>query len=256
MMEKESYSHSKLDVARGCMKAFKYQYIDRLKGISDTSATDFGEVCHYIAEHYKGGGKEELLHLYHSVVPSKWILKPEYKKRVVVALKNIHEHWKHALYNIDPEKVHTEGEVVVDLNSEISLNGKIDLFIQNGDKIIVKDYKTNKSSEGKSHRNQLAMYMLMLHLKFKIPFDVIDTEIVYLALEEFDKKGNPVLNEGIEHIIAKESVDESDVECLKTEILTIHAQIQKNKATGKWKPKPSWKCKWCKFNNICEDKQI
>jgi len=248
-----TYSHSKLEIARQCMLKFKYQYVDKLPGKEeDRSAADFGEVCHFIIEHYKGGGKEELLAHYHQIVPAKIILSDKYKAKIPVALKNIHDHWKQVINQPGHVKTEPEQELTVDFRDGLKLTGKIDLLIEYTDnKWKVTDYKTSKSLKYANHRDQLAMYMLLLHLKWNIPYDRIDTDVVYLALDEFEKDGTPVLNEGYENICKTYKLDETDVECLITEINMIHTKLEKNKDTNQWKANPNKLCNWCKYKSIC-----
>jgi hypothetical protein len=254
------FSHSKLDVARSCWLKFKYQYIDKIKDMpEDRSASDFGEVCHYISEHYTGNGKEELLALYHKALKNgkePIVLNEDYKKRIPLAIKNIHDYWYTVLKPLSPESVKKEEEIKIKLNEHISLNGKIDIHIvyPNGRSKIT-DLKTNKSYKFKDHRNQLAMYMLLLKYKWNIPYEQIDTDILYLALEDSDKYGNKIINEGYENIHKSYKLDEIDVECLKTEIETIYEQLKRNIERNQWKAKPTkFGCKFCKFNSICKEK--
>lgn len=250
------YSHSKLDIARTCFLKFKYKYIDKIEAEEDRSAANFGEVIHYIAEHYTGNGKEELLALYHSQVPEKIKLTDEYKKRVPVALKNIHSHWLSVLKYVKPENLKREGEVTIKLNEEISLTGKLDLIIHNeNDTHTISDYKTSKNNKFANYKNQLSMYMFLLHKKYGIPYEKMDTDIIYLSMIPEDKHGNQILNEGYENISKKYNLDETDVELLLTEIETIHLHIKKNTQSGNWKAKPAkFSCTYCGYKNICKEK--
>jgi hypothetical protein len=260
LLQQVEFSHSKLDVARSCWLKFKYQYIDKIKDMpEDRSASDFGEVCHYISEHYTGHGKEELLALYHKALISgktQIILNEEYKKRIPLAIRNIHDYWYTVLKTLPVDAVKKEEEVKIQLNENISLNGKIDIHIKypNGRSKIT-DLKTNKSYKFKDHRNQLSMYMLLLKYRWNIQYEQMDTDILYLALEESDKYGNKILNEGYENINKVYKLDEIDVECLKTEIETIYEQLKRNIERNQWKAKPTeFGCKFCKFNSICKEK--
>jgi hypothetical protein len=91
----DTYSHSKLEVLRKCFLQYKYKYVDKLEEEQDRSATDFGEVCHYIGEMYKGTGKKELLELFKSKVPGEYQLNDFYKHKIPLALKNIHTYSKY-----------------------------------------------------------------------------------------------------------------------------------------------------------------
>lgn len=251
------YSHSKLEVARQCMLKFKFQYIDKIKvEEEDKSASDFGSCIHEIAEKYKGGGKVELLALYHELVPAKFPLTEFYKKKASLALKNVHAYWK-AFLSEGCEKVTHEADLTVDLSDNIVLNGKIDLIIEKNGRMRVVDYKTNKSKEFANHTHQLAMYMLLLNRKYKIPFEKMDCEIIYLALDDKTKKGVEVLNEGYENISKIYHLDETDVDCLISEIESIHGRIQKSIDKNEWKANPGkFNCTYCAYNKLCEKKWV
>lgn len=249
------YSHSSLDVARSCMKKFKYKYIDHIKMPEDKEASDFGSVIHAIAEHYKGGGKEELLKLYHEQVPSKYTITDKYKKKIPLGLKNVHEYWKQ-LQSDEIQTIQHEENCEIELNQEIKLVGKIDIVITySNNKIKIVDYKTSKSKEYANHTNQLAMYMLLLNRKYGIKYEDMDCEIIYLSLDPETKKGKQVLNEGYENISKIYKLDSTDVDMLMAEIDSIHKTIQRSIETGKWRAKPdSFTCKYCQFNSLCEEK--
>lgn len=253
MTDKPSYSHSKLDIARDCFLKYKFQYIDKIKGKKDTSATDFGEVSHTIMENYKGTGKTELLKLYKELVPSKYKLTPEYLKRVPISLKNIHTIY--TVLNTDKNIIDIKHEenISINYNDDFDLNGKIDLTIKyKSGNIKIIDFKTNKSSKFANHKNQLSLYMLLINKKYGIDYEKIETGVNYLALEPKDKYGNKILNEGYENINKNYKLDEVDVQCLENEIRTIHSKIEKNKQSGIWKENPSdFKCKYCQFNKLC-----
>jgi len=248
-------SHSKMDVARQCMKKFCYQYIEKVEidEDQDTSAADFGSCIHEIAENYTGGGKEELLALYHKFVPSKYIISEEYKPKIALALKNLHQYFSKFLKT--QKKHENELNVKLELNEKIMLTGKIDIFIEKNDgKWRVVDYKTKKSNKFFDPTDQLAMYMLMMNKKYNIPLEDIDCEIVYLSMDWEDKKGNKILNEGYENIAKVYKVTENDVRLLEREISVLYKRIQKNQETGEWLSNPSWfNCTFCPYKSMCED---
>ena len=249
------YSHTKLDVARKCMLQFKYQYIDKLPIIEgDMSASEFGSVVHEVAENYIGGGKAELLALYHTAT-KKIKLTTLYKSKVPLALQNIHDYWKAALSKNVKEVKH-ESDLTIELTKDIKLNGKIDILIEhNNGRFRIVDYKTNKSKEYANHTNQLSMYMLLLHDKYNIPYENMDCEVIYLALDPITKKGQKVENKGYENVSKLYKLEECDVECLKSEIEMIDKQIQKSIDRGEWKPKPGkFNCTYCPYNTICDKK--
>lgn len=253
-MTKETYSHSKLDVLRKCMLLFKYKYLDKLIEEKDKSATDFGEVCHYIAETYTGTGKSELLTLYKNKL-KEFTLTEFYTNKMKLALTNIHVFYKNYLENSEIVEIKKEDNITVNLNEEIDLTGKIDLFIKyKSGKVKILDYKTSKAKNS-NHTNQLSMYKFLINKKYDIPYDMMETEIVYLALENLTKKGEIVLNEGIENIIIPYDVSETDVYCLTEEIKQLHNAIKNSKDKNIWECNPTWfNCTYCGYNKICPNK--
>jgi predicted RecB family nuclease len=252
------YSHTKLDVARKCMLMYKFQYVDKIKIDGDTAASDFGSLIHGIAEEYKGGGKIELLALYHKGIET-YKLTDFYKAKVPLALQNVHEYWKAILANEEVVKeVKHESDITVPLNETLTLNGKIDIVIeQKNGRFRIVDYKTNKSNAYANHNNQLSMYMLMLNKKYGIPYDKMDCEVVYLAMDAENKKGDKIKNSGYDNISKIYKLEECDVECLISEIETIDKAIEKSIAKNEWKARPGkFACTYCPFNPLCDKKWV
>lgn len=247
-------SHSRLVVSRTCMKQFNYAFIEKIEAKDDdTSAADFGNLIHEIGEFYNGEGKSWLIGMFHKLVPSKYKLSDDYKKKVPLALKNLHNYY---MLNIKGYEQTTKRELPVkyELTPKIKLTGKIDILIEKNDRKIVVDYKTKKSYKWYDPKDQFAMYMLLLNKKMGIPFKDIDCEIVYLCLDGEDKRGNIILNEGIENILKSYKVVEKDVILLEREIMTLYNKVTKSKETGKWLASPDlFACKYCKFNKICDE---
>lgn len=248
-------SHSKMEVARQCMKKFMHQYIlkTEIDEEQDTSSADFGSCIHEIAENYTGGGKEELLALYHQLVPSKYTISDDYKPKIPLALKNLHQYF--VKYLKTQKECQNELDIKIEFDERIMLTGKIDILIEKVDgKWRVVDYKTKKNNQWYDPKDQLAMYMLMMNKKFGIPLEDIDCEIVYLSMDWEDKKGNKIMNEGYENIAKVYKVTENDVYLLEREINVLYKRIQKNQESGEWLANPSWfNCTYCPYKSICED---
>lgn len=253
----DSYSHSKLDILRKCFLQYKYKYIDKLEAEKDTIATDFGEVCHLISEHYTGSGKVELLKLYKNLVPEKYKLIEKYVHKVPLALKNIHAYNTKILKHKDVVEVNNELNLKTQLTEEIEINGKIDVLIKykNGRYKVV-DYKTSKAKRN-DYTNQLAMYKLLIHTNYNIPYDQMDAEIVYLALDGETKYGEIVLNEGVENIISTYNIEETDIYCLISEIEHLHKCVKTSLDKNDWSCKPTWfNCTYCDYKNKCDKRFI
>jgi RecB family exonuclease len=249
-------SHSRLEIARKCIRQYKYQYIDELpKTDEDTSASDFGSCIHEIIERYTGGGKKELLERYKSLVPTKYNLTPFYKKKIPLALKNIHTFYNNVLKKYP--NAQKEQEIKLNYNKDIFLTGKIDLLIEDAGRYIVGDYKTKKTFKFYKPEEQMAMYVLLLGLKHGIQAKDVDCQMIYLALEGTDKYGNIILNEGYNNIVKPCKVGQKDVDLLKREIETLYIRLKKNEKSGVWLTDPDFfKCKYCPYNKQCEDSAV
>ena len=249
------YSHSKLDVIRQCLKKYHFKYVIRLDVDEDQEYLFFGNLCHDVAEHYRGEGKKQLLKLvkkFHKKYPFKM---EDFKQRLKLALKNIHSFWKN---NLDGANWEPEQEISINFSEDVSVNGKVDVIIWGEDgRVRIIDYKTNKSKKFSDHTNQLSMYMYLVHHKYGIPYDKMDCEIVYLSLLPNEKDGTEVLNEGYEHINKQYQLDETDVAVLMEEIEAIDHRIHRAEKNEKWTAKPTWfNCTFCPFSEHCDEKFI
>lgn len=252
-----NYSHSKLEILRKCFLNYKYKYVDKLDDEQDRSAADFGEVCHIISEKYNGTGKKELLSLYKEITKQKYVLNEFYIKKIPLALKNIHTFYTNYLNDPNVVDIKRESDILINLNETIQLNGKIDLIITyKNNRVKIIDYKTSKAKNA-NHTNQLSMYKLLIHKKYNIPYDLMDTEIIYLALNAETKYGEKVLNEGIENIKLPYSITETDIFCLISEIEQIDNMIKLSTEKNDWKSNPTWfNCTYCGYNKICPKKFV
>ena len=246
------FSHSRLDVARKCMKQFYLKYILKLKVDEDTDPTEYGNLIHEIAQNYNGGGKETLKNLYKKYRNNYKFDNKKYKKKIKLALKNIHDFWK---INLKDQNFVPEQEIKTKINDEIELNGNVDIIIFKDDYVRIIDYKTNKSTKYADHTNQLAMYKILVNKKYNIPFEKMKCEIVYLSLDEEDKTGKKILNEGYKNISKPYNVDESDIDVLIEEIESIKHRIDRSTKSGIWKENPTWfNCTYCAFSGQCDKK--
>lgn len=246
-------SHSKMDVARKCMKLFDYKYIQKIKTDVENIYADFGSFVHEVAEHYKGEGKEKLIELFKNLVPSKFKIHESYKHKIPLALKNVHSYY--ANYLKKQIEFKNELNLAFALEDDIIINGKIDILIKTKKgKWRVVDYKTKKTYKFYDPKDQLAMYMLLLHNIFDIPYEDIECEIVYVSLEREDKYGNIIPNEGYKNISKVYKVTYEDVKLLEREIRVLYKRIHKNIETNTWLSNPSWfNCTFCDYKDICED---
>jgi RecB family exonuclease len=224
----------------------------------DTTASDFGNIIHGIAENYTGNGKEEILRIYKHLLKAYNIKieNEDYKKRLPLAFKNVHACWKAHLKHTKQENCFQEDDITVSVNESYGLNGKIDLIVLQDDGMVrIIDYKTSKSTKYAKFENQLATYMYLVHRKYEIPYEKMICEIDYLALMPEEKDGTPVINTGYDNISKICPVDESDVCVLLEEIEHIHHRILRSEKKNTWRASPTWfNCNFCPFNSLCEDR--
>jgi CRISPR/Cas system-associated exonuclease Cas4 (RecB family) len=72
-------------------------------------------------------------------------------------------------------------------------------------------------------------------------------------MEAEDKKGNTILNEGIENIVKREKMRETDVDLLLREIEVLKKRLDKYEKTGEWPADPEkMKCQFCDFSSVCK----
>jgi CRISPR/Cas system-associated exonuclease Cas4 (RecB family) len=250
----QDYSHSKLEIARKCMRLFKNKYIDKIKVDDKNDYNRFGNLLHEVIENYTGTGLEELVALYHKFYKKHPYTDNALKARAPIALKNIHSTWKKYIKDSKGTIVHEE-DVKVQLNDTIKLNGKIDILIVEDDKLYIKDLKTSKNNKYGNFEAQIAMYMLLLHIKYDIPYSDMDGEIIYLCMEEQDKHGNVIKNLGLKNIVKPIKLDVADVEMLKEEIIHIDEKINRAIVKDVWKASPTWfNCTFCPYASTCADK--
>lgn len=247
-------SHSRLDVYRKCHRQFWYEFIKELpKEDENKEASDFGSCCHEILEKYTGGSKQELMELYKSMVPTKYPITSKYKKKIPLALKNIHMYYKTILRKYP--SAFKEKQIRIKYNVGVILTGKIDLIIEQDDGIyLVVDYKTKKTYKFSKPEEQMSMYALLLDRDKQIPLEKIRCEMVYIALDGEDKYGNIILNEGYENIVKPCRVKPTDVESLKKEIETLQIRVEKYTEEKDWLTSPTkFNCTYCPYNKSCED---
>lgn len=254
-----TYSNTRLDVARQCMKKYKFQYIDKIKVFTDQTYLLFGRCLHKISEEYQGNGKQELLELCQTYA-RKYNIKNEFKSKLLLALKNIHVVHKFMKSLDDIKSIEQELRITIDLNDQYKnkLLGIIDVLITfNDGSILIIDYKTNKSKKYSNYGNQIALYMHVIHKKYNIPYEKMSNKLFYVALEPEEKDGTKVLNEGIENITSCYSLDNTDVEMLLEEIQSIDNKLRKAMISNKWKSNPNWfNCTFCDYSEHCDEKYV
>lgn len=239
-------SHSSLETMVKCQYAWYLKYIQNNYPEKNNEVTDFGNLCHEIAEKYGGGGPSEIKRLFNEI-EHKYILSPEYALKLPKALERIEVFYNAMLANAT--KVHHEKEFRLAHNVYIDITGKVDVLYKTAEgEWIVVDYKTSKKFG--NYLDQFAFYYyLITKTQGKCPPSIRFQSVYFCAGE-----GNEIKD------FVKETVLEvSDMEITEQRIETGVNTILTNNVDDitKWKKKPCILCDWCEYGpvrgiGICE----
>jgi hypothetical protein len=236
-------SHSSLETMTKCPHQWYLKYVKQLYPEKDNDVTDFGNLCHEIAENYYGGGRLEIKRLYKEISP-KYILTPEYAKKLPLAMKRLEVFYNEKLEK--SPKVYHEKEFRFALDEYIDVTGKVDVMYKEEDGTwVVVDYKTSKKMG--NYFDQFAFYyFLITRISGKIP-DKLKFQGVYFCA------GSGIeLDDFVDEVILEKDAIEVAENRIGNGINTIlHHNVDN---IEKWKKKPSPLCSWCEYQNagICE----
>jgi RecB family exonuclease len=233
-------SHSSLGAIEKCRYSWYLKYVEKKRVEKDNDVTDFGNLCHEIAENYFGGGQDEIKRLF-NLYNQKYILTQEYAAKLPLAFKRIEAFYNAKLAN--SSKVYHEKEFRIALSPYIDVTGKIDvLYRDEEENWCVVDYKTSKKTG--DHTAQFAFYYYLISkVTGKTP-KKLKFQGVYLCagsgfeIDDFVK----------EEILEADSIEDAENR-IGNGINTILALDVDD--VSKWKPCPSVLCSWCEYQN-CE----
>jgi hypothetical protein len=236
-------SHSSLETMIKCPYSWYLKYVELNYPEKQNDVTDFGNLCHKIAENYYGGGLPELRRLYREYEKN-YIISPEYKPKIGKAMQRLDVFYNAKLAN--SPKVYREKEFRIAIDPYIDVVGLVDvIYKDSNNEWVVVDYKSSKKF-GNFFEQFAFYYYLISKVTGKTP-DRFKFESVYFCagngfeLKDFVKS----------YILEKEDIEISESR-IQNGINTILKLDVDDK--NKWKKKPSILCNWCDYKKagICE----
>ena len=231
-----SFSHSGLESMESCLRKWYLMYIKGYFPKPKQPATEFGKLCHKIAEEYTGTGIVEARKLLEQYRAGHEI-SPEYETKLNSAISIIVDfHDKH-LSKV--AKVYKEKEIRIALSEYIDLLGSIDvLYKSEEDGWVVVDYKTSKKKS--DYSKQLAFYYFLLLGISNAKPKKLKCQIVYLALDG-----------------QKDYIDEYELSQDELEFCEMRIQSAINRIMhlgvdnmGAWRKKVGPLCNYCNFKIV------
>jgi hypothetical protein len=239
-------SHSSLELMAKCPRSWFLKYVEKNYPPKESDILDFGNLCHEMAEHYYGGGLPELRRLYKEI-GKKYILSPEYKEKLPIAMKRLVRFFDAKLAK--SSQVLREKEFHIALDPYIDITGKVDvLYKDEGGEWVVVDYKTSKKFS--SIMEQFAFYYyLITKVSGKSPKKFKFEGVYFCAgssdsVEDFVK---PVVLEISDVDISINRIDNAVETILTLDVDNIE----------KWKKKVGPLCNYCDYKKagICDGKK-
>lgn len=255
-------SHSSISVMGKCPREYYLQYILKKRVPDESVYSAFGSMIHLIAENYKGDGQEEIKQLFDCFQKDEKLRKKywdkldtEYKKKTLVALKNLY-FW---LTKRLPMISDYASEVQLDAHdydevdgTPIHITGKLDGYYTFREEFFITDFKTGKKP--KDHSEQLGLYYYLLYLIDKEMIDqTVRGEIINVSLNS-----NPSYDDGV---VEYYELEEYDIAHAERRVKNAVAKLKKNgikkEDIDNWPKKPQVLCDWCKFKKagVCDGKK-
>jgi RecB family exonuclease len=234
------FSVSQFGTYKRCPRVYRYRYVYRLPA-KPKPYFDFGGSIHSVVEHLTkimNSGQEvdmdtalKLLdkHWRSDGYTSKAQEQQEYEQGKEILKVFLEENAK-----IDRKTVGIEKQFTINMDGH-EIYGIIDRIDEDGDDLIVLDYKTSKQAISKNKLRedlQLLTYTLGAEQLFgRKPKQI---GLWFLRLNK----------------IVTVDVNDEDVEKVKEEALSIICNIlQEN-----FEPTPGWECRYCDYGMLCDDK--
>lgn len=238
-MKYSPYSFSKQDTYFSCPRKFKYQYIDKIKGVSDNRALEKGSYIHEKLENFimcvdeppfetfifKLLNKEEQKEceqIVKDVIETDFYKKikqmgEKYKILVEEGFSLVGKNWEPNIYS--PKDV-----------DEVIYKGKIDLIILSGKKAICIDHKTGKYKELQYQSyEQVMLYCIYIFKKYP----QIEEIKCFYSYVEHDKRNEKVITRDELQKMEKHFKD----------------KLQKIENDSKFDKNVTKLCNWCNFRH-------
>lgn len=243
----KSFSYSSISSCENCPKSFEFRYIKKIPEAFQSIEAFMGGIVHKVLERLYAEREnginiknEELTDIYRE----NWEISYGNKIKIVNGDKNtqhyidlgieqLNNFYKNIFMTDRSRSVMLEEKFSVELPNGIIYRGIIDRVARLGDgRIRVVDYKTGTVGEP---LDTLQLPSYSIHIFESNPLET-ELEICYEDLKKGLTKTALIIKE--------------DVKEIKSEIASKIVQIRSMKD---FPAKPSSLCKWCGYNEICED---
>jgi RecB family exonuclease len=222
-MKENTYSKSKIDTFKKCKLQYKLKYIDKIK-LPQPHSDDlqFGGWIHKVLEDYdpdKNNLKEVVKYQRDYDIRGR-----DYKKAMPETFKNAVEFtkkfWKY------PRQAE---ERITYKDDSVNINGIVDLRMEQGDYLLVVDYKSSKSPNAQRHEYQMKMYAFMLSKIHDIPAEKIRCMIYYPRIDAYDRY----------------QFSSGELKEFERELIGDIAKIELT--TDSFPAEPGYHCRWCPY---------
>ncbi len=180
---------------------------------------------------------DEVLKMYQKNWINQWYADKKSKEEYFNKGKEILKNFYNEFVKSKPKVKFVEQSFTLKLGG-LPVKGKIDRIDEDGDGIIIIDYKTGKSKDeeslNKENKSQLLIYQIVAEEAFRLK----PKKLVFYYVEDGSR---------VEFLGA-----ENEKSALKKEITETVQEIKK----GDFNPRPGMHCKFCDFRGICEDREL
>lgn len=228
-------SHSSLSTLNKCPREWYYRYIELLYPEVDKDASDFGSLCHEVAENYFGGGKPELKRLVRQFA-KKYTITPYYRKKLTTAMLRL-EAFYDARISMSSQ-VYREKEFKLAHDEYIDVVGKVDVLYKNAEGYwVVVDYKTSKRFDDFSTQFNF-YYYLISKVTGKTPTKFY-YESVYLCAGESNE---------LKDYVKPGILEKDDLPLAENRLENgIYVILKNGPEKERWKKKTSPLCPYCDY---------
>ncbi len=251
-----AYSFSQIQTYLKCPLSYKYRYIDEIiPPKEDSLELILWNTVHKSLEYlykqinvFKTPNLETLLE-YFDTIFDKEIENKNFEQNDI---ENFQSRWKYYLKKyyennkpFDQNKILAiESNINFELQNWAKFRWKIDRLDINNDKIIVIDYKTNKTlppDDNQNYNEQIILYSYWVLQKYWKQFKNISWKIEFL---HFEYSKNIEINQDILNNTIKKYTDIiNEIEFKKSQL--------KNWNENVFDAKESWLCRFCAYQQIC-----
>lgn len=239
------YSYSKVSKYNQCSLAYDLSYVKKVRVPREHSYdTIKGKIFHKYAEVYRGDFRQALELAFKPQgedVPQSFLdtIEQEKKQEIAQACKNYNAFYESFLKD---KKIHSEINVQwTDPVNNIRITGYVDTLIDMPDGTnIVLDFKTPKSANVQLYKEQIKLYIYLLHKSKGIPLSSFQGRLFFPFADVADE------NERFQSISVTEKKVETSYEEFVTSIKEMESPDRKVEANL------AFMCKYCDFRGYSD----